>query len=124
VAQGELSDAGQLPRRGRIVQLFFNPASGSYSSRRIKALRKAFEAHGATVIETACNSDPPVIAGNVDHVCIAGGDGTVRDIVNALPRNGHSAELSNYPMGTINLLGREARYPANPQIVRAAAALR
>jgi diacylglycerol kinase family enzyme len=78
-------------------------------------LSKAFTAEGATVIETACTADPPAIAENADHVCIAGGDGTVRDIVNALPRNGRSPDLSNYPMGTINLLAREARYPADPQ---------
>ena len=115
MAQRDRSDPGRSPGQGRTVQLFFNPASGSYSARRVRALRKAFEAYGATVIETACTADPPVIAENVDHVCIAGGDGTVRDIVNAMARSGRSTELSNYPMGTINLLAREARYPADPQ---------
>jgi len=114
VAQGDSPNPGRSPGQGRTVQIFFNPASGSYSARRIRALSKAFEAQGATVIETICNADAPAIAEHADHLCIAGGDGTVRDIVNAVARNGYSTDLSNYPMGTINLLAREARYPADP----------
>jgi diacylglycerol kinase family enzyme len=116
VAHGELPDPGRQPGKGRIVQIFFNPASGSYSARRIRALSEAFEAQGATVIQTACSTDAPAIAEDVDHVCIAGGDGTVRDIVNAVARTGYPTELSNYPMGTINLLAREALYPADPSV--------
>jgi diacylglycerol kinase family enzyme len=92
-----------------------NPGSGSYSSARIQALRDAFEVHGATVIQTPCSSQPPAIAKDADHVCIAGGDGTVREIVGAVARSGRAPELSIYPMGTINLLAREGLYPADPQ---------
>jgi diacylglycerol kinase family enzyme len=116
VAQGEPADPGRLPGRGRVVQIFFNPASGSYSARRIRALGKAFEGQGATVIQTGCSADPPAIAENVDHVCIAGGDGTVRDIVNAMTRDGRATELSIYPMGTINLLAREMLCSSDPQL--------
>jgi diacylglycerol kinase family enzyme len=68
------------------------------------------------VIETICTSEPPVIAANVDHICIAGGDGTVREIVSAVARSGHSTDLSIYPMGTINLLAREQLYSPDPRI--------
>lgn len=116
MAEDNVSHPGRPPGPGRIVQLFSNPASGSYSARRLRALREAFEAQGATVIETICRADAPVIAEEADHICVAGGDGTVRDIVNALARNGRPVGLSNYPMGTINLLAREARYPADPRM--------
>jgi diacylglycerol kinase (ATP) len=115
VAHADPMERDQGPRRSPIVQIFLNPGSGSYSSGRIRALRDAFEAHGATVIQTVCTAKSPVIAGNIDHICIAGGDGTVRDIVSAVARSGRSTDLSIYPMGTINLLAREERYPSDPQ---------
>ena len=107
MAQGDRSDPAPAETRRRIVQIFSNPASGSYSARRIRALSEAFRQQGATVIETLCNADPPAIAEKADHICIAGGDGTVRDVVSAVARSGRSTELSIYPMGTINLLARE-----------------
>jgi diacylglycerol kinase family enzyme len=77
-------------------------------------LREALESHGATVIETSCSKEPPVLAENVDHICIVGGDGTVRDILNAVTPNGREPEIAVYPMGTVNLLAREGRYSRDP----------
>jgi diacylglycerol kinase family enzyme len=116
VALADRPDPDRPPGRDAIVQIFLNPGSGSYSSGRIRALSDAFQAHGATVIETICTSERPVIAETANHICIAGGDGTVRDIVSAVARSGRSPDLSIYPMGTINLLAREGLYPSDPQI--------
>ncbi len=116
MARAERPDTDQTPSQGPVVQIFLNPDSGSYSSGRIRALSDAFEAHGASVIQTVCTSDAPVIAENADHICIAGGDGTVRDIVSAVARSESSADLSIYPMGTINLLAREGLYSSDPRV--------
>ena len=116
MAHADRPELEEGARQRRTVQIFFNPGSGSYSSSRIRALNDAFAAHGATVIETICTSEAPVIAANVDHICVAGGDGTVREIVSAVARSGHSTDLSIYPMGTINLLAREQLYPSDPRL--------
>jgi diacylglycerol kinase (ATP) len=113
--QAETIEPGVQPGRAPVVQLFLNPTSGTYSAARIRALRAAFAAQGATVIETRCGTGVPNVAEGVDHVCVAGGDGTMREIVNAVARSGRSPSISIYPMGTINLLAREVLYPAEPQ---------
>lgn len=108
------SDIGTSKSRP-VVQLFLNPGSGSYSAARIGALRRALEGQGATVIESYCGSGTPLVEASVDHLCIVGGDGTVREIVSAIAAGGTAPTLSIYPMGTINLLAREAGYGRDPR---------
>jgi diacylglycerol kinase (ATP) len=114
VAHANSADA-ETPGSRPVVQLFLNPGSGSYSAGRIDALRRALEARGAIVLKTYCSSRQPLIDASADHLCIAGGDGTVREIVGAVATSGGAPMLSIYPMGTINLLAREARYSPDPQ---------
>jgi diacylglycerol kinase family enzyme len=98
------------------VQLFSNPQSGTYSARRIAALRRAFEAAGARVNESEASvGSPPAIDCGASHICVAGGDGTVRHVVAALARARLAIPLAHYPLGTINLLAREAGYHPNPR---------
>ena len=93
-----------------VVQLFFNPASGSYSPRRLKALAGALRAQGAQVIETPSVDAAPILADHATHVCIAGGDGTVRHVAMNLARSGRVLPTAIYPAGTVNLLAREGRF--------------
>lgn len=98
------------------VQIFSNPQAGTHSFRRIAALQRAFEAAGAEVIESeASPQQPPRIADRSTHVCVAGGDGTVRHVAQALVASGHQVPLAHYPLGTINLLAREAGYRLDPR---------
>ncbi|MXP42133.1 hypothetical protein GRI75_10825 [Altererythrobacter soli] len=93
------------------VQLFANPQSGTHSARRIAALRRAFESAGAEVIESESSAAvPPEIDPLATHICVAGGDGTVRHVAAAVARGRHAMPIAQYPLGTINLLAREAGY--------------
>ena len=42
-----------------------------------------------------------------DHVCSAGGDGTLRHVVDAVRRSGRHVSVSAFPAGTVNLLAVE-----------------
>jgi diacylglycerol kinase family enzyme len=94
-----------------VVQLFSNPASGGYRARRLRALVRALEAHGAAVHPCESRDGAPVIRDDATHVCVSAGDGTVRHVAGAVARSGRPLALSIYPAGTINLLAREAGYP-------------
>ncbi len=97
------------------VQLFFNPVSGDYCPRRIARLRSALEAAGArTIVSESSARVAPVIDRDATHVCVAGGDGTVRHVVEAMSAGSSALPLAQYPAGTINLLARELGYPAKP----------
>lgn len=98
-----------------VVQLFTNPAAGKGSARRVKALAAAFEAEGARVLPSVSKADPPEIAEEATHVCVAGGDGTVRHVAGAVLRSGREVRMSIFPTGTINLLAREAGYTRDPR---------
>ena len=91
-----------------LVQLFCNPASGNYSPREIGALVAAFEALGASVERTESHAGPPPVLAGATHVCIAGGDGTVRHVAMALLAAGCRVPVAIYPAGTVNLLARES----------------
>jgi diacylglycerol kinase family enzyme len=99
----------------QVVQLFSNPRAGRSRARAVDALVAAFEAHGARVLRSVSAGGPPAIAGEATHVCVAGGDGTVRHVANAVLRSGREVRMSIYPAGTINLLAMEAGYVRDPQ---------
>ncbi len=100
---------------GPVVQLFVNPRPGWFARRRVTALRQAFERAGATVVVTESRSDRLEIDAQSTHVCAVGGDGTLRHVIDALHRSGRSPLVSAYPIGTVNLLARECRYPRSPR---------
>ncbi|HEX7819815.1 MAG TPA: diacylglycerol kinase family protein [Sphingobium sp.] len=98
----------------QVVQLFSNPQAGTYSRRRVRALTRALQDMGATVVQSVSADGPPEILAEADHVCIAGGDGTVRHVASAVLQCGRPVTMSVYPIGTINLLARERLYPTQP----------
>jgi diacylglycerol kinase (ATP) len=102
------------------LQLVTNPLSGNHSAARIAALAVALEARGFAVRVTPSSpSHPLVLDPAAAHLCVAGGDGTVRHTVAALlqaglVQAGLAPRLSVYPMGTINLVAREWNAPRDP----------
>jgi diacylglycerol kinase family enzyme len=97
------------------VQILFNPEAGTYSARRIERLRKALEKAGATTILFESSSKSKAIMDpRATHLCVAGGDGTLRHAIAALRAASSAIPVAQYPAGTINLVAREAEYPRNP----------
>jgi len=105
-----MGSSGALP----VVQIFANPDAGRRRAGQADALARAFEAEGARVLRGVSAHGPPEIAPEATHVCVAGGDGTVRHVASAVLRCGRDVRMSIYPAGTINLLAREAGYPRRP----------
>lgn len=101
--------------RQPVVQLFYNPASGSFAPARIERLVAAFAARGARVLTSPSVCEPPVIANEATHACIAGGDGTVRHVAMALAASGRTVPAAIWPAGTVNLLSREGPACASPE---------
>lgn len=101
-------------KNGPIIQLFSNQRSGGYSRRRIEALITAFKNGGATVLHCETGDGTPIIDPDATNICIAAGDGTVRHVAGAVAQTGNPIALSIYPIGTINLLAREANHPVDP----------
>lgn len=95
------------------VVIAYNPASGSFSQSRLDKLSKAFLAAGYQ--PDLINSYSEEFIGavqNSDHVCVVGGDGTLREVIARLRNFSGLPPISVYPAGTINLVAREALYPA------------
>jgi diacylglycerol kinase (ATP) len=96
------------------LDLVYNPTAGSFRPARLDALVAAFERHGWTVraVPSARGwrpaDDPP------DLACVHGGDGTLRDAVQALGSLAGSVPLCIAPSGTINLVARELGYAEQP----------
>lgn len=98
----------------RVVQLFHNPEAGSYDGAAIAELMREFRKTGAHVRLTPSVDSPPVIDPSATHICIAGGDGTVRHVAAALVSANRQLPVAIYPAGTINLLAREGDIERRP----------
>ena len=97
-----------------LVQLFYNSTAGGYSPSRIAELADALRETGARVRLTPSSFEPPVIDPAATHVCVAGGDGTVRHVAAAIADLPRSVPIAIYPAGTINLLARETGIERRP----------
>lgn len=99
-----------------LLQLVHNPASGNHDPARIAALAAALEGEGFVVVSSHSSpAHPFALLEDAAHVCVAGGDGTVRHVVSALVKAGRAPAFSIYPAGTINLVAREWQAPLEPR---------
>ena len=102
--------------RGRMkLDLVYNPVAGSFRQARLDALVRAFAARGAEVTALPTTRDGVQLSGNADIVCVHGGDGTLRDTVQALGTSAGGLPLCIAPAGTINLVARELGYASDPE---------
>lgn len=79
-------------------------------------LARGIEVAGARVIPAISSDTGESLAIDPDasHICIAGGDGTIRHVATMLARNGCSLPIAVYPAGTVNLLAMDGGYAADP----------
>ena len=101
------------------VQLFYNPGSGAFSERKLHALANAIRAQDAQVILAPSADSDPALSPKATHICISGGDGTVRHVAAMLARCSSTLPVAIYPSGTVNLLAREgAAFSSLDEFVR------
>jgi diacylglycerol kinase family enzyme len=92
-----------------VIQLVANPAAGAHSARRVAELSEAFQRGGAEVLFSHSGPRHPfAVDPRATHLCVVGGDGTMRHVALAAQSCGRPLGLSFYPAGTINLIHREA----------------
>jgi diacylglycerol kinase family enzyme len=93
-----------------------NPNAASRKLQRANRLARVLAARGhlVTMHDSAkfrFADDAP----DARLLCICGGDGTVRMVLDSQADLAGLPPLAIYPVGTINLLARELGYPADPQ---------
>jgi diacylglycerol kinase (ATP) len=108
--QGRGAKAGAMK-----MDLVYNPAAGNFRQARLDALVAAFAARGVAVTPVASRVGGAWLSGQADMVCVHGGDGTLRDTVQALGEKAGSVPLAIAPAGTINLVARELGYARKPE---------
>ncbi|MFA9200799.1 MAG: diacylglycerol kinase family protein [Cypionkella sp.] len=96
------------------IDLVYNPAAGGFRQARLQALVRAFERRGAAVVPLATTPSGARLSGRADLICVHGGDGTLRDTVQALGARAGEVPLCIAPSGTINLVARELGYARDP----------
>ncbi len=96
------------------IDLVYNPVSGSFGTAHLAALADALEASGFAVTMVPTARDGVRFSGTADLVCIHGGDGTLRDTVQAMGADAGRLPLCVAPSGTINLVARELGYARAP----------
>src|SRR5262245_35143025 len=102
------------------VTIIHNPASGG-PRRRLRAVAEELAARGAELawLETSGRGDAEAMAADLNgHACdrlvVAGGDGTVNEVVNGLARADAAPPLAIVPMGTANVLACEIGLALSP----------
>lgn len=101
------------------LDLVYNPVAGSFRPARLEALIRAFEQQGASVTRLPTTLDGVHLSADAELVCVHGGDGTLRDTVQALGSRAGKVPLCIAPAGTINLVARELGYARDPQALAA-----
>ncbi|WP_181883533.1 diacylglycerol/lipid kinase family protein [Sphingorhabdus pulchriflava] len=97
------------------VQIVCNPEAGGYSAKRLALLGDAYARHGFDVIVSESSPISPFVAAEgVDRICISGGDGTVRHVLENAELRTAGVAVDIYPTGTINLLAREWKDATQP----------
>lgn len=99
------------------LDLVYNPAAGTFRRSKLAALIAAFERRGVAVTPVETARDGVALSGGADLVCVHGGDGTLRDTVQALGSLAGEVPLCIAPSGTINLVAREIGYARDPALL-------
>ena len=97
-----------------LVAIAYNPKSGSFCQNRLDRLAQAFDAAGySSSFVDSYDPDFLSIVQKSSQICVSGGDGTLRDVISRIDGIENLPPISMFPGGTINLIAREAGYPAD-----------
>ena len=96
------------------LDLFYNPAAGSFRQDRLDALVAALGEEGFAVTARKTQPEATSVETDADLVCVFGGDGALRDTVQALGEAAGRVPICIVPSGTINLVARELGYAKKP----------
>lgn len=99
------------------MDLVYNPVAGSFRQDRLGRLVEAFAAEGFVVTPVPTTAKGARLSGTADLICVHGGDGTLRDTVQALGAKVAAIPLALAPAGTINLVARELGYARDPRVL-------
>lgn len=105
---------GRYVRPVPTLDLVFNPVAGSFRPQRLDALVAALADAGFAVERVPTSATGVTFSRRADLVCVHGGDGTLRDTVQALGDAAGEIPLCIAPAGTINLVARELGYARDP----------
>ncbi|MFC4291635.1 diacylglycerol/lipid kinase family protein [Sphingorhabdus arenilitoris] len=96
------------------IAIAYNPKSGSFRLDRLEQLASAYDAAGydSLLIDSYAPDFLAQVSGAA-QLCVSGGDGTLRDVIARLNGAETIPPISMFPGGTINLVAREAGYPAD-----------
>jgi diacylglycerol kinase (ATP) len=104
----------QLPVNRPLIAIAYNAKSGRHSPKKLDALRAEFAKAGYdTALVDSYSAELIPMAAKSIQLCVVGGDGTLRDVIARITGQDDMPPVSVYPGGTINLVAREALYPAN-----------
>ncbi|WP_428248911.1 diacylglycerol/lipid kinase family protein [Ferrovibrio sp.] len=112
-----------LPAYRRRLLIIYNPTAGRRKRARLEAYLDLLEEAGCAVEyrPTTRRGDAEAFANDAlaeryDAVVAAGGDGTIAEVANGLPKAG-AAPLGIFPLGTANVLAAEIGLPLKPEAV-------
>jgi len=118
------SSAGRAELAPRRVVVLYNPVAGQRRRRRFAATLSALRALGCSVevLATGHAGEAEALAARVgaaecDVLAVAGGDGTINEVVNGLRPD--APPLAVIPLGTANVFAREMALPFAPAALAA-----
>ncbi|MGI9499223.1 MAG: diacylglycerol/lipid kinase family protein [Geminicoccaceae bacterium] len=104
------------PAARKHILVVANPTAGSARGNKLRRMVDGLERLGCsvTVHETQAQGDAEQFVADVDcrqfdAIAVAGGDGTINEVLNGMPKNG--PPLAILPLGTVNVLAREIGLP-------------
>lgn len=125
-ARAQAEPLAATPTRPERLTVIFNPTAGGSKRRRLRRTLRALEDLGCrlTLLETTAPGDAERLAAATDcdatdALVVAGGDGTVNEVVNgllALPAE-RRPTLAIIPLGTANVLALEMGLRLDPASV-------
>ena len=97
------------------IALVYNPQLAPSRRAKVSALTAELERRGHRITHHAGdNFDAARDAPDADCLCLCGGDGTARLVIGNQGDPGRLPPIAIFPIGTINLLARELRFPSDP----------